>query len=379
MLHDGAWVAGRPERSSSHRGFRLPTLYAADGLGPTWADLYQEQSAAQGDPVAVKTFVSTRGARAYESTEGKIEPDALQACREDWRMRDIPPGCLPLVASVDCQGNRFELKILGFGRGPTARDPQVYVIDYAVIPGSPLDPAAWVQLDEYLSRPLRNAYGVEQVPRIIAVDSGNWTREVYAECWERKARGWVPVKGSSNYDAPLISPPRSHEFNWRGKWIRHGGVHYIIGTHAAKNTLLGRLAIIPTQAPAARWWHLPADLPDAWFTQMTSERRDPETGAWEKVTSAARNECPDIAAYAWAVAHLPTTLHLGTRTERDWSRDETALQPLIQDLFDPAPVPAQAPRPVSRETPPPMVAPPPRPAAPARPRRGGGGWVDGWR
>ena len=353
MLHDGAWKADVPERSATHRGFRLPTLYAADGLGPTWADLYQEQAQAQGDPVATKTFVSTRGARAYESTEGKVEPAALQACREEWRMRDIPPACLPLVAGVDCQGNRFEVQILGFGRGATSRDPQIYVIDYAVIPGSPLDPAAWVQLDDYLSRPLRNAYGVEQLPRVIAVDSGNWTREVYAECWERKAKGWVAVKGSSTDSAPLHSPPKPHMLSYRGGLIKHGAVHYMVGTHAAKDTILGRLAVIPSQAPAARWWHLPADLPEAWFAHMTSERRDPETGRWEKVTTGARNECPDIAAYAWAIAHLPTTLRLGTRTERDWAKEEAVLHPVMSDLFA-APVPTAGPvprAPVSRETP----------------------------
>jgi phage terminase large subunit GpA-like protein len=360
MLAAGAWRAAHPERSQDHRGFRLPTLYAPDGLGPHWADLYTEQLQATGDPIAVKTFVSTRGARAYESTEGKVEPDELRACRETWHLRDIPVGCLPICAAVDCQGNRLELLILGFGRGPTARDPQIYVIDYAVIPGSPIEPATWEALDDYLSRPLRNAYGIEQLPRFVAVDSGNWTQEAYAACHERAAKGWIAVKGASAENAPLHSPPKRHDIDWRGRFLRHGGTHYMVGTHVAKDTILTRLAVIPGQRPEDRWWHLPADLQDAWFTQSTAERRDPESGCWEKVTSGARNEVPDMAAYAWAIAHLPTTLRLGTRTERDWARDESVLRPAHGDLFaaqsvvlpGAAATPAVATMPVPRGTPP---------------------------
>jgi phage terminase large subunit GpA-like protein len=161
--------------------------------------------------------------------------------------------------------------------------------------------------------------------------------------------------------------------------MRRGGTHYIVGGHTARDTILTRLAAVPGQAPSARWYHLPRDLPDAWFDQMTSERRDPATGKWEKVTSGARNECPDIAAYLWAIAHLPTTFRLGQRSDRDWARDEAALQPMQGDLFAPSetsrPVPAPqplAPAPLSADTPPPV------PQTGGR-RQRGRGWVGGWK
>ncbi len=73
----------------------------------------------------------------------------------------------------------------------------------------------------------------------------------------------------------------------------------MIGTNAAKDTLLGRLAMLPTQQrPEERWWHLPADLPDSWFEQMAAERKDPETDCWVPVKANVRNEAIDVSVYA---------------------------------------------------------------------------------
>lgn len=372
MILAGEWRAKYPERTT-HHSYRLPSLYTPIGLGRTWKQLHDEHVAARGDPALMKAFVSTSLAIPWDSGEA-TDPEDLKDCRETWHMRDIPRGCLPLVAAVDCQVNRFELQILGFGRGPTPRDPQIYVIDYAVIPGSPLDPAAWDALDDYLSQPMRNAWGIEQVPRWIAVDSGNWTREVYIACHQRQARGWIAVKGASEgaNHAPLHSPPKRHDISFSGRVLRHGGTHYIVSGQAARDTLLGRLAVAPQQPAAERWWHLPADLPQTWYDQMTAERRDPETGRWEKTRAAARVEVPDMTAYAWAIAHLPTTLRLGTRTARDWARDEAALQPSVRDLFADLPAPPDPAAPVSRATPARPVPPPPAPAS--APAFGKEGW-----
>lgn len=347
MLAAHQWRAKHPERTL-HHSYRASSLYSPIGLGLTWLELRKKYDEVADDPPALKAFVSTKLARPYEDKAAKLEPDALKQIAEDWPMRTIPAACLPLVAAVDLQANRFELKILGFGRGTAAspRDPQLYVIDYAVLPGSPIDPAAWQELDDYLSQPITNAYGVDQLPRAVAVDSGNWTREAYAACYERRSRHWIAVKGASSVDHGLLSPRRRHDLNHRGQWLKHGGFWHMVGTHTAKDTILTRLVAAAQQPPDQRWWHLPSDLPEAWYKQITSERRDPETGRWEQISST-RNEVPDIAAYAWAIAHLPRNyggLAIGTRSERDWQRDREQLQPMQDDLFAPAATPGQQPQ-----------------------------------
>ncbi len=167
MLAAHQWRVTYPERAH-HHSYRLPSHYAPVGLGRTWKELFDERTAATDDPKRVKAYVSRRCAIPYESAEGRVEPDALRACREQWHLHEIPPGCLLLGAATDCQANRLECQILGFGRGP-----RLWVIDYAVIPGSPLEPATREALEACLSRPLANAYGVDLLSRYNAVDSGN--------------------------------------------------------------------------------------------------------------------------------------------------------------------------------------------------------------
>lgn len=334
LLQAGEWVASHPERSNSHRGYRLPSLYAPVGLGPTWKDLFEDRQKAADDPVQIKTFVSTRCAEPWEQKEGKIEPEDLKGIREDWHMREVPDPVLMVTAAVDVQKSRFHVTLFGFSRGP-----QVWLLDRAEIPGSPVEPAAWDELEEYIDQPLVNRWGVEIYPMLTAVDSGNWTQEVYTACRERQHKGWVPVKGHSQRGHPVIGRPRLVDVNIAGRTLRQGLRLYLIGVDTAKDTMLDRLAITPDKVESERWIHLPADLPDEWFDQITSERKDPETDAWVKVRPGARNEDIDVLVYGFAAACHPKCRLLKLR-EADWLRKEERLHPAVNDLFQGLPAAA---------------------------------------
>lgn len=341
LLAAGEWRARYPERSH-HHSYRLPSLYTPLGLGRTWAELYAERAAAGDDPALIKAFVSTSLAIPYEPPGGIAATD-LEKSVETWPLRQPPAACLITVAATDVQANRLETLILGFGRGPSPKHPQIYVVDYHLTHGSPVAPETYAELADYLDRPLLNPYGMDIRPQLHAVDSGNWTAEVYAACHLYAGAGWVPVKGASGRHAALISPPKPHDINWRGTWLKKGGAHHLIGTDTAKDTLIDRLAMMPTQASADRWWHLPSDLPAAWFAGIAAERRDPETGRWEKTAASARNEPIDTAVYAWAIAHLTHNprlprarrLAIGTWTAREWEQLTARQCPTQGDLFQP--------------------------------------------
>lgn len=339
LLARGEWRAKYPERTD-HHSYRLPSLYTPLGLGRTWKELYDERQAAGEDPALIKAFVSTSLAIPYEPPGG-LETDDLKTMAEDWELRSPPKACLMLVAATDVQNNRLETLILGFGRGLTPKAPQLYVVDYHVTHGSPIDPDTWVALQEYLDDPILNPYGIALPIRLHAVDSGNWANEVYIACHERVTLGWLPIKGASTGAAALIGPPKLHDLNWRGKPLQHQGAHHMIGTNAAKDILLDRLAIAPTQPIADRWWHLPRDLPETWYGGITSERRDPGNGRWEKIRASARNEAIDTAVYCWAIAHLTGSpriagsrlVRLQRMAARDWERLTEQMCPVQNDLF----------------------------------------------
>lgn len=357
MLAAGKWMAAFPERAS-HHSYRLPSLYTPLGLGRSWKELRDELDAAGDDPALIKAFVSTSLAIPYEAP-GKIDEAEIRSCLEDWPMRQPPDGCLILSAGTDVQGNRLETCILGYGRGPTPSDPQIYLVDYHVTHGNPIDPETWADLADYLERPITNRYGVEMLPRLHAIDSGNWTQEVYAAVHARAARGWVAVKGASTAGAPLIGPPRAHQYSWRGRAMPRSGAHHMIGVDKAKDTLLDRLAAAPSQRQEERWWHLPNDLPETWPAGITAERRDPQSGRWVKVSASARNEPIDTAVYAWAVAHLTSSLAVGTIRRiafqtwraRQWELLVEQLCPPTADLFAATMAPS-APEKTTSQTPP---------------------------
>ena len=344
MLAAGEWRAKYPERRH-HHSYRLPSLYSPIGLGRTWKDLFDERQAAGDDPALIKAFVSTSLAIPYEPP-GKLDQGELTRLAESWPMREPPKECLLLVAGTDVQLDRLETVILGFGRGTSPRAPQIFVIDYHVTYGSPIDPNTWEALERYLEDPIRNPYGTELPIRLHAVDSGAWANEVYLACEQRLAHGWVPIKGATSVSAPLISGPKPHELTWRGRPAKRAGHHHMIGVNNAKDVLLDRLAIAPSQLERERWWHLPRDLPESWYAGIVSEVRDPETGRWEKTRSNARNEPIDTAVYAWAIANLGGThripnsrlIKIQSMTQRAWDDLHARLCPLQADLFaDPAP------------------------------------------
>jgi len=354
MLAAHEWRATHPERTR-HHSYRLPSLYSPVGLGRSWLDIYNDRQAAGDDPAIIKAFVSTTLAIPYEPP-GAMDANDLQGMAERWSQREPPKECLLLVAATDVQADRLETIVMGFGRGPSPKAPQIYVVDYHVTLGSPVDPDTFEALQQYLEEPILNPYGQPLTISLHAVDSGNWTNEVYIACHERTHVGWVPVKGASSQSGALISGPKAHAVNWRGRPSKYGGHHHMVNTNVAKDALLDRLAVSASQRPSERWWHLPADLPESWYAGMVAERRDPETGRWQKTRANARNEAIDVAVYAWAIAHLTSSpriaparlLKLQSRTQRDWDALTEALCPIQADLFRADPT----------ESPPPLRPPP---------------------
>ena len=133
--------------------------------------------------------------------------------------------------------------------------------------------------------------------------------------------------------------------------------------------------MMPTQAAADRWWHLPHDLPAAWFAGIAAERRDPETGRWEKTAASARNEPIDTAVYAWAIAHLTHNprlprarrLAIGTWSAREWEQLTARQCPTQGDLFQPEAIATAIAAGATSPSPPPGPPPAATPAPPAPP------------
>lgn len=323
MLAAGKWIAIYPDRAI--RSYHLWSAYAPIGLGYSWAEIAELRAQARAKPELMVNFTNTILGESYEGLSQRVEANELSQRAEKWKKRTIPRGCLILTAGVDVQQNRFAVMIVGWGRNETC-----WIIDYVELPADPTKPEDWEMLDEFLRRGLQNSSGVMMRPTHIAVDTGNWSHDVYRYVRPRQARGVIAIKGASTGNKPVIGRASKVDVNWRGQTIRQGVQLWLVGTDTAKQTLMQRMIGDTDAELESRRIHFPEDMQPEFYEQLTAERFDTEANRWVK-TKAARNEAFDCLVYAYAAALRPP-LRVHTMRESDWEALELKIEPPA-DLF----------------------------------------------
>lgn len=355
------WVHAHPDRVDSHLSVELWAAYAAPGLGYTWREIADMRREAAADPAKEVTFHNTILGRAYAGAAQRVEKEDVRQRAEKWLRRTIPRGCLILTAAVDVQANRFSISLWGWGRGETA-----YAIDWVELPGDPTRRDDWSVVDDYLAQPILNSCGVPMRPMLAAVDSGNWTKEVYDYVRPRQQQGVIAIKGMRMQDHPLIARPRKDDSNSKGKTDKRGIRRWNVGVTTAKNTLMQRLMKDgELQDTDRRRFRFPADHPPEFYAQLTAERFDLIARRWLK-PAGARNEVLDELVYAYAAACSPM-VRLNVLREADWAALEAKLEPASGDLFGGGMAAAAAP-PAAEKTDPEKSSPIAAPAAAPAPR-----------
>lgn len=340
MLEAGEWVAGLPERSATHRSFDIWSADAAIGLGYTWREIADLRAEARKDPAKEVVFVNTILGKDYEGASQKVEANDLQQRAGKWVRRTVPRGGFILTAGVDVQVNRFAVQIVAWGR-----NEQAFVVDYVELPADPTRKEDWDILWEFLAQPVANAAGITLHISAAAVDSGNWTQEVYNAVRPRQSHGVMAIKGSKDATKPIIGRASKQEVDTKGRTQRRGVNLWVIGVNSAKSTLMQRLLGDTDRDEDSRMIHFPADLPDDYYTMLTAERFDLAAKRWLK-KKGARNEALDTLVYAYAAALSPS-IRIHVKREADWAAMEAKLEPANDDLFTTRAPPAIAAQPRS--------------------------------
>lgn len=359
LLAGGWWVATAPGDGRTV-SFQFPAQYAPLGW-LSWLSMarqYVKAKAAleQGDQGTMQVFYNTRLARCWNPSEETAKADQLKARAEDYALRTIPREVLVLTLAVDVQGNRLELKIMGWSEGL-----ERWVIDYQILWGSPSEEAVWRDLDGVIASTFPHPSGLPLPISATLIDSGgNATQDVYNYCRLRSNRKVLAIKGASRPGQPIIAGrPRKQDISWRGRQEKHGVDLWQIGTDTAKDWLASRWLL--TAGPGAI--HFSKDLPDEYYSQLTAERRLVRYRKGHKISEwvknrADRNEALDLAVYNLAAAYF---LGLHRKQPHDWAAMRSKIDPPTRDLFSSGdPVQTSA-----RSQPPPQPA-----AAPAAPAVG---------
>ncbi|MBB3132110.1 phage terminase large subunit GpA-like protein [Paenibacillus rhizosphaerae] len=295
------WIAGK--KHATTRGFHLSALAAT--INYTWKMAVKEwiQANKEGKQ-AIKVFINTVLAETWEEEGQKLEHEILLNRREMYKAR-VPEGVRYITAAVDTQDTRFEIDVVGWGKGYSS-----WRIQRHVIVGDLNQQQPWQELDEFLSRTWKDADGRSFRPVRTLIDSGgHFTLKVYKFCKPRQGRNIYALKGEERGDGqetPLLNGVSTNNIV--------GATVVRVGVSEGKATVFSSLSLEPGKPGSCRFPLPHPDNPDPfvydeeYFLQLTSEQLvtrykegKPYT-AW--VQTRARNEALDLAVYNRAAIEM---------------------------------------------------------------------------
>lgn len=308
------------------RGYQLGGLYAPIGW-LSWGKIAEDFAKKHKKPSELKLFVNTGLAETWLEKGDSPEWRPLYDRREQYPVGTVPRGGLFLTAGVDVQKDRLIVEIVAWGRGKES-----WSIDYGVIPGDTAnltEAGPWAQLDALLARSFAHEDGVEMAIRMLAVDSGWNTQEVYTWAKKYPMSRVIAIKGQETGGA-LIGAPSPVEINLRGRRPIHGYKIWPVVGAIAKGELYGNLRLDPPGAGRSHppgWCHHP-QYDEDYFKQLTAEhlvskknKRGFTLQAWVLIPGR-ENHVLDARVYARAAAQL---CGLDRFQESDWAALEGTL------------------------------------------------------
>lgn len=340
MLAKGRWQPTNPKGNGTV-GYHLSSLYSPVGWF-SWSDAAAMFEQAKQNPDLMKGFVNTVLGEPYEEAAEAPEWQRIYERRETYPIGTVPLGGLFLTAGVDVQKDRLECEVVAWGR-----NKESWSVDYTVLDGDTARPDVWERLNHLLQQDWPHACGDTLPIRVMCVDSGYATQDVYS--WVRPhpqavwggagARASAPrtvvaIKGQERDTALILSVSKA---DVGGK--RRGLRVWNVSGPVAKLELYRWLkmerptaeALAEGAAKGISIWppgtcHFP-QYGEEYFKQLTAERRVIRMhrgfpkAMWEK-DPTRNNEALDCRVYARAAAAI---YGLDRMTERKWQHLEQTL------------------------------------------------------
>lgn len=302
MLEQGEWKPTAPEKVSEKKvGYHLNSLYSPLGWY-SWADAVRAFEDTKNDANKLKAFVNTVLGECYVEKGEAPAWESIYNRRETYPMNRPPAEVAFLTAGVDVQKDRIEVEIVGWCNGKRS-----YSVDYRVLLGETNDKAVWDKLAAVVGETWIREDGAEMQLRMMAVDTGYNTSEVYNFCRRFDVTKVIPVKGSDTLGV-IVSQPRALDVSRAGKKIGRMKV-WSVGVSLLKSELYGWLRLEKDaesgEAPPG-YCHFPQYDPQ-YFKGITAEQLQFKVDRrgfrkYEWVKKYERNEPLDLRVYARAAA-----------------------------------------------------------------------------
>jgi phage terminase large subunit GpA-like protein len=300
MLDGFEWRAENPAAARTHRSFFLWSAYSAL---QDWSLIAAEWNRAQGDSAAEQVFSCDVLGKAYQP-KGDARPPtelAARAERSHYARGQVPQGALILALGVDCQLDRCECLLVGFGEGYRR-----YVVDCGTVLKHISEPDAQRDLIALMQRRWPNAFGRSLEISMTAVDAGYSADDVLAFTHRCPSPSKVmAVRGVPGDATPRIARVQRERSEKTGTIYKFGGGRFFnIGIYGLKSSLYRDLA--KDDLAEKGFISFPNNLPLRFFEELVSERRVPikrmgvTAFRWEKTSDRQPNEMHDCMIYATA-------------------------------------------------------------------------------
>lgn len=335
MLAGFQYRAHNPSAAREHRSFWIWSAYS---YLQSFERIAREWIKAKGDHESEKTFLNDTAGRVYRA-QGEAPPwEGLRdrASGSDYIRGQVPQGALLLFLGIDCQTDRVEWQLVGYGR-----EHRRFVIEYGLIPGHITEPSCRERLDALLLQIWPNKSGRKIGIEIAAIDGNAWTEDVWDWARRHPKSKVIMVRGRGEDSAPRFARVKRERNERTGKLLRYSSRFYNFNTSIMKMGLYRNLA--KTDPLAQGFIGLPQGLDDEYFRQLTAERREPEKRhgftvyRWKKDDTQANEALDTInqaasAAIKFGVPGMPDAIWDALERDRE-SPPAPAPQGDIEDLI----------------------------------------------
>ncbi|AXS39256.1 terminase gpA endonuclease subunit [Breoghania sp. L-A4] len=337
MLRELEWRAHNPRARREHRSFWIWSAYS---ILQSWERIARSWLKAKGDPASEQTFLNDVVGEAYQA-QGEAPPwEELRdrAAEAHYDRGRIPSGALVITLGIDCQTDRVEWQVVGWGRHKNR-----FVIDYGVIPGHIAESQCQASLDGLVAQAWMNEAGHQIVADKVAIDGNAWTEDVWDWVKRHPASRVIMVRGNNRDTAPLLERVKKERNRRTGKVLRYSKRFYSFNASVLKMAFYRNAKKIDPLETG--YVALPRGLEDEYFRQLTAERRVGkrtrdgfEEFRWEKDPAQA-NEALDTmnqaeaAAMRFGIRGMPDTVWDALEAARE-TPAPTGEQLDIEDLMD---------------------------------------------
>lgn len=273
--------------------------------------LFAMSEAEKGKESALIKFTNQKLGLSYEFKSDNATADELRerSKKNTYPELQVPRRGLILTCGVDIQRDRIAVIIRAWGK-----DMESWLVYwgemYARHDINDINDPVWSALDRVIFGGYRHESGAVLSIRACSLDTSDGVTQgaTYHYVRSRQNRGvnLMAIKGSSSYDAPIVSLPKKLELNaQKTKADKFGLKIWNIGTQAAKDLIAGRLKL---EGEGAGRMHVYRDVRADYFDQITGEIKAPSKSQPNKMVwqqrSGASVEGGDCEVYACHAAHV---------------------------------------------------------------------------